>query len=64
MVQVLEDSEVKYSQELSKILLEVGTLLMASGTNTLRIRITISRIAKAFGFSTDVVNASGIGKRN
>lgn len=52
---VMENSEVKSSQELSKILLEVGTLLMASGANTSRIRITISRIAKAFGYKTELM---------
>lgn len=51
----MENSEVKSSQELSKILLEVGTLLMASGANTSRIRITISRIANAYGFNTELL---------
>ena len=51
----MENSEVKSSQELSKILLEVGTLLMTSGANTSRIRITISRIANAFGFNTELL---------
>lgn len=51
----MESSVEKSSKELSKILLEVGTLLMASGANTSRIRITISRIAKAYGFHTELL---------
>ena len=51
----MENSEVKSSHELSKVLLEVGTLLMASGANTSRIRITVSRIANAFGFNTELL---------
>jgi uncharacterized membrane protein YjjP (DUF1212 family) len=41
--------------ELSKILLEVGALLMSSGANSSRIRITISRIAGAYGFDVDLL---------
>ncbi len=51
----MEDSGLKSSQELSKILLEVGALLMASGANTSRIRITIMRIAQAYGFSAELL---------
>ncbi|MCK3685689.1 threonine/serine exporter family protein [Maribellus sp. YY47] len=41
--------------ELSKVLLEVGSLLMSSGANSSRIRITISRIAGAFGYDVDLL---------
>jgi len=41
--------------ELSKILLEVGSLLMSSGANSARIRITISRIAGAYGYDVDLL---------
>ncbi|MEZ5105099.1 MAG: threonine/serine exporter family protein [Draconibacterium sp.] len=51
----MENSTIKSSSELSKILLEVGALLMASGANTSRIRITISRIANAYGFHTELL---------
>ena len=40
---------------LSKILLEVGALLMSSGANSSRIRITINRIAGAYGFDVDLL---------
>src|SRR5450830_1089687 len=35
--------------ELGELLLEIGALLMASGANTERIKVTIDRIASAFG---------------
>lgn len=43
------------THELSKILLEVGALLMASGANTARIRTTIMRIAGAFGYNAELL---------
>lgn len=51
----MKSSIEESSRELSKILLEVGALLMASGANTARIRITISRIANAYGFHTELL---------
>ncbi len=40
---------------LSKLLLEVGALLMASGANTARIRITVLRIAEAYGYNAELL---------
>ncbi|WP_163712201.1 threonine/serine exporter family protein [Mangrovibacterium lignilyticum] len=51
----MENRNIKRIQELSKILLEVGSLLMASGANSSRIRITIMRIASAYGFSAELL---------
>lgn len=51
----MEKSSINSSQELSKILLEVGALLMVSGANTSRIRITILRIAKAYNFNAELM---------
>ncbi|RIJ50384.1 threonine/serine exporter [Maribellus luteus] len=41
--------------ELSKILLEVGSLLMSSGANSSRIRMTVSRIAGAYDYDVDLL---------
>jgi uncharacterized membrane protein YjjP (DUF1212 family) len=41
--------------ELGEMLLEIGTTLMVCGANTERIKITISRIASAFGCDTDLL---------
>lgn len=41
--------------ELCKLLLEIGSLLMASGANTARIRITILRIANAYGYNAELL---------
>ncbi len=51
----MENSGLKSSKELSKILLEVGALLMASGANSSRIRITVMRIAEAYGFNAELL---------
>ena len=51
----MESSGQKSSRELSEVLLEVGALLMASGANSSRIRITITRIAKAYGFNAELL---------
>lgn len=40
--------------QIGKLLLEIGALLMSSGANTARIRITISRIAQAFGYAAEL----------
>ncbi|SFU27921.1 Uncharacterized membrane protein YjjP, DUF1212 family [Pustulibacterium marinum] len=37
----------------SSILLETGTLLMSSGANTNRVRITMKRIAESYGYQAD-----------
>lgn len=41
--------------ELGEMLLEIGSLLMTSGANTERIKVTISRIAAAFGCDSDLL---------
>ena len=51
----MEKSNLNSGKELSEILLEVGALLMASGANSSRIRITILRIAKVYGFNTELM---------
>ncbi len=51
----MENSRLDASRELSKILLEVGALLMSSGANSSRIRITIMRIADAYDFNTELL---------
>lgn len=41
--------------ELGEMLLEIGSLLMVSGANTERIKVTIDRIASAFGCFSDLL---------
>ncbi|MEO8411341.1 MAG: threonine/serine exporter family protein [Propionivibrio sp.] len=41
-------------RHLGAVLLEIGALLMTAGANTARIRITVERIARAFGCSAEV----------
>lgn len=48
-------SEKDKINELCKILLEVGALLMEAGANTFRIRITVMRIASAFGYHAELL---------
>jgi len=43
------------ANRLSRILLEIGSLLMSSGANSARIRITINRIAGAYGYDVDLL---------
>lgn len=40
--------------QLGQLLLEIGALLMSSGANTARIRITVNRIAQAFGYAVEL----------
>ncbi len=40
---------------LGSILLEVGSLLMSYGANSMRIRVTLDRIARTFGFTLEVL---------
>ena len=42
-------------QGLGELLLEIGALLMVSGANTERIKITLDRIASAFGCFSDLL---------
>ena len=48
-------SEKDKINELCEILLEVGSLLMETGANTFRIRITVMRIATAFGYHAELL---------
>ena len=41
-------------KQLGALLLEIGALLMSSGANTARIRITINRISNVFGYSAEL----------
>ena len=41
--------------ELCRLLLEIGSLLMASGANTARIRTTVLRIANAYGYNAELL---------
>ncbi len=41
------------SSEIGTLLLEIGALLMSSGANTNRIRLTMQRIGKSYNFKTD-----------
>lgn len=41
-------------REIGTVLLETGALLMSSGATTARIRVTVNRIAEAFGYSAEL----------
>lgn len=41
-------------KQIGTLLLEIGAVLMSSGANTARIRITINRISEAFGYTADL----------
>lgn len=41
-------------RQLGTVLLEIGAVLMSSGANTARIRITINRISQAFGYAAEL----------
>lgn len=51
----METNQTDSVKELSKILLEVGAQLMASGANSARIRTTIVRIAGAYGYNAELL---------
>ncbi len=42
-------------ERLGSILLEIGSLLMSFGANSMRIRVTLERIAQAFGFHSELL---------
>ncbi|MCW3789038.1 threonine/serine ThrE exporter family protein [Plebeiibacterium sediminum] len=42
-------------ERLGATLLEIGSLLMSSGANSMRIRVTLERIANAFGFHSELL---------
>jgi len=43
------------SQAVGNILLEIGSLLMSSGANTNRVRVTLARIAKGLGYGIELL---------
>ncbi len=43
------------ASELGKVLLEIGTLLMSSGANTNRIRLTMTRVANAYDYGIELL---------
>ncbi len=45
----------KMINKLCKLLLEIGALLMSSGANSSRIRITITRIANSYGYNAELL---------
>ncbi len=47
-----EDGKIN---ELCKLLLDAGAMLMSSGANTSRIRLNIMRIAKAYGYNAELL---------
>jgi uncharacterized membrane protein YjjP (DUF1212 family) len=47
-----KDSEIK---EIGSILLDIGTHLMSCGASSNRVRITVDRIAGAYGYSADML---------
>lgn len=51
----MRHSNEENNSELCKLLLEIGSLLMSSGANSARIRITILRIANAFGYEAELL---------
>ncbi len=49
------DSSEEKINELCKLLLDAGALLMSSGANTARIRLNVMRIANAFGYNAELL---------
>lgn len=48
-------SEKDKINELCKLLLEVGALLMEAGANTFRVRVTVMRIASTYGYHAELL---------
>ncbi len=42
-------------ERLGSLLLKIGSLLMSSGANSMRIRVTLDRVATAFGFHAELL---------
>lgn len=42
-------------REMGAVLLEIGALLMSSGASSNRVRVTVDRIAEAFGFQAEML---------
>lgn len=51
----MQETDQPNPAELGELLLEIGSLLMVSGANTERIKITIDRIASAFDCCSDLL---------
>ncbi len=51
----MKSSKEETINKLCKLLLEIGSLLMSSGANTARIRITIMRIANGYGYNAELL---------
>lgn len=51
----MKSSNEETINNLCKLLLEIGSLLMSSGANTARIRITIMRIANGYGYNAELL---------
>ena len=51
----MKSSNEETINKLCKLLLEIGSLLMSSGANTARIRITIMRIANGYGYNAELL---------
>lgn len=47
----MQEQKIK---ELGHVLLQIGSLLMSNGASTARIRLTVDRIAKIFGYESDM----------
>lgn len=54
-LQVIMIKQRSDTEQLGDILLEIGSLMMSSGANSMRIRVTIMRIANAFGYQTELL---------
>jgi uncharacterized membrane protein YjjP (DUF1212 family) len=50
----MKNGQHREIREIGTVLLEIGALLMSSGATTARIRITVNRIADAFGYSAEL----------
>lgn len=50
----MSETENKNLNEVGSLLLEIGNLLMCSGASTARVRMTISRISEALGYTTNL----------
>ncbi|MGL2987126.1 threonine/serine ThrE exporter family protein [Flavobacterium sp. RSSA_27] len=51
----MEEVNKPSKYELGEMLLEIGSILMVSGANTERVKVTISRIAGAFGCDSELM---------
>lgn len=52
---IMEQAKKKEIEDLGSVLLEVGSYLMSSGANSLRIRSIIERISASFGYQAELL---------